>query len=160
MPTIVNCPRHPEVETALRCSRCETSICPRCLIQTPVGARCRDCARIVKSPIYTISPAVAVRAALAAIIGGVAMGLVWGFVLLPFTYGFLAIFLGAGLGYGFTRAMEVATGRKRGIPVVAFAVGGMVLAWAMLPLFVPLRVAMPGLLAVGIGAYMAYQNLR
>src|SRR5262245_41825997 len=51
---VVQCARHPEVETALRCSRCDTPICPRCLIQTPVGARCRDCARLARSPVYTM----------------------------------------------------------------------------------------------------------
>lgn len=160
MTQVVNCPRHPAVETALRCSRCETPICPRCLVQTPVGARCRDCARIVKSPIYTLSGAHLARAGVAAVAGGIVMGLIWGFVLLPFTFGFLSIFLGAALGYGFTRAMEYATGRKRGPVVVAFAIGGIVLAWAMLPLFVPMRVALYGLVAVGIGAYLAYTSLR
>ncbi len=95
-----------------------------------------------------------------ALVGGIVMGLIWGFVLLPFTFGFFSIFLGAALGYAFTRAMELATGRKRGPMVVAFAIGGMALAWAMLPLFVPMRVALYGLVAVGVGAYMAYQNLR
>lgn len=160
MTAIVKCPRDPEVDTALRCSRCETPICPRCLIQTPVGARCRDCARIVKSPVYTLSGGHVARAAGAALVGGVVMGLIWGFVLLPFTFSYLSILIGAVLGYGFTRVMELATGRKRGPFVVAFAIGGIVLAWAMLPFFVPLRVALYGLVAVGVGAYMAYQNLR
>ena len=33
------CATHPEVETGLSCGRCETLICPRCLVQTPVGTR-------------------------------------------------------------------------------------------------------------------------
>ena len=160
MPEIVKCPRDPEVDTVLRCSRCETPICPRCLVQTPVGARCKDCARIVKSPVYSLSSAHVARAAGAALVGGILMGLIWGFVLLPFTFGFFSIFLGAALGYAFTRAMELATGRKRGPMVVAFAIAGMALAWGMLPFFVPMRVALYGLVAVGVGAYMAYQNLR
>lgn len=160
MTEIVKCPRHPDVDTALRCSRCESPICPKCLVYTPVGARCKDCARTVKSPIYTLTGAHLARAAGAALVGGVIMGLIWGFVLLPFTFGYLSILIGAALGYGFTRAMELATGRKRGPAVVAFAIGGMVLAWSMLWLFVPMRVALYGLVAVGVGAYMAYQSLR
>ncbi len=160
MTEIVKCPRDPAVDTVLRCSRCDTPICPRCLVHTPVGARCRDCARIVKSPVYSLSGIHVARAAGAALVGGIAMGLIWGFVLLPFTFGLFSIFLGAALGYAFTRAMELATGRKRGPMVVAFAIAGMALAWGMLPLFVPMRVALYGLVAVGVGAYMAYQNLR
>jgi hypothetical protein len=158
--TIVECPRDPGVETALRCSRCETPICPRCLVQTPVGARCRPCARIVKSPVYTLSAAGYARAAAAAIIGGLAMGTVWVLVLVPFQVGILSIFLGAVLGWVFTRVLDFATGRKRGPVVVAFAVSGIGLAWAMQLLVVDLRFALYGLVAVGVGVYMAYQNLR
>ena len=157
---VVECPRDPGTETALRCSRCETPICPRCLVQTPVGARCRDCARISHSPIYVLSGQHIVRAALASIIGGVIMGLIWGFILLPFTVGFLSIFIGAGLGYVFTRMLEFATNRKRGPAVVAFAVVGILIAWGMQFLFVPPRIALYGLVAVGVAIYFAYQNLR
>jgi len=158
---VVQCARHPEVETALRCSRCETPICPRCMIQTPIGARCPDCARISRSPVYTLSPAVMLRAGLAAVIGGVAMGLIWRLILLPFTVGFFSIFIGAGLGYAFTRMMEFATGRKRGAAVVALAMAGIALAWVMQPLLgVPFGFARYGLVAVGIGMYFAYQNLK
>lgn len=157
---IVECPRHPGTETALRCSRCETPICPKCMVQTPVGARCRDCARITRSPIYTLSPGGYLRAGLASLIGGVVMGLIWGSILLPFSYGFLGIFLGAGLAYVFTRMLDFATGRKRGPAVVTFAIAGILLAWAMQLLFVDWTVARYGLIAVGVGGFLAYQNLR
>lgn len=157
---VVDCPRDPGTSTALRCSRCETPICPKCLIQTPVGARCRDCARISRSPIYTMNNATMARAAAAAVIGGVLMGLIWVFVLRPFSYGFFSIFLGAGLGYAFTRMMEFATGRKRGPAVVGFAIAGIAIAWAMQLLFLPWELALYGLVAVGVACYFAYQNLR
>jgi len=159
--TVVQCPRHPEVQTALRCSRCETPICPRCLVQTPVGARCKDCARIGKNPIYTLSAGNAAKAAAASIVGGVVMGVIWGLVLLPFSFGFLSIFVGAGLGWVFTRLLEVVTRRKRGPHMVAFAMMGIGIAWVMQPLFfVPLGVALYGLVAAGVACYFAYQSLR
>ncbi len=40
---ITFCTRHPQVETGLRCGRCQTPICPRCMIYTAVGLRCPDC---------------------------------------------------------------------------------------------------------------------
>jgi hypothetical protein len=88
------------------------------------------------------------------------MGLVWAFVLLPFTFGFLAIFIGAGLGWAFTRLVDLATGRKRGPITIAAASLGIVLAWGVLLLFIEPRVALYGLVAVGIGIYLAYANLR
>jgi len=157
---VVACPRDPAIETALRCSRCETPICPKCLVQTPVGARCRDCARISRSPVYSLSRAQVVRAAAASLVGGVVMGLIWGLVLLPFSVGFFSIFLGAGLGYVFTRALDFATNRKRGPIVVSFAVCGILIAWGVQFLFVDPRIAMYGLVAAGVGIYFAYQNLR
>jgi hypothetical protein len=42
----VRCARHPNTETVLRCGRCDTPICPRCLVGTPVGARCPTCAGV------------------------------------------------------------------------------------------------------------------
>jgi hypothetical protein len=42
----LRCARHPATETVLRCGRCDTPICPRCLVTTPVGARCPSCARV------------------------------------------------------------------------------------------------------------------
>jgi hypothetical protein len=158
--TIVQCARHPDVETALRCSRCETPICPKCLIQTPVGARCKDCARIGKNPIYTLTTGAALKAAAASVIGGVVMGLIWGLVLMPFTFGFLSIFVGAGLGWVFTRLLEWVTRRKRGPYVIGFAITGIGIAWAMQLLFVPVQFALYGLVAAAVAVYFAYQSLR
>jgi len=160
MVQVVQCARDPEVETALRCSRCETPICPKCLVQTPVGARCRDCAKILRNPIYTLNTPQLIRGVLAAVIGGAIMGAIWYFVLLPFTYGFLSIFVGAGLAWVFTKLMNFATGLKRGPTVVALASAGILIAWGIQLAFLPLRIALYGLIAAGIGIYLAYQNLR
>jgi hypothetical protein len=99
-------------------------------VHTPVGARCRDCAKILRNPIYTLNTPQLVRGVLAAVIGGAIMGAVWYFVLLPFTYGFLSIFVGAGLAWAFTKLMNFATGLRRGPTVVALASAGILIAWA------------------------------
>lgn len=39
------CARHTKVTTLVRCGRCETPICTRCMVHSPAGVRCRDCAR-------------------------------------------------------------------------------------------------------------------
>ena len=41
----LHCVNHPNVETSLRCNRCERPICPRCAVLTPTGYRCKDCVR-------------------------------------------------------------------------------------------------------------------
>jgi hypothetical protein len=44
-PTILYCANHPQVETTLRCNRCEKPICTKCAVLTPTGYRCKDCVR-------------------------------------------------------------------------------------------------------------------
>jgi len=42
---ILYCATHPQVETTLRCNRCEKPICTKCALLTPTGYRCQDCVR-------------------------------------------------------------------------------------------------------------------
>src|SRR4030067_155429 len=44
-PPTLYCVNHPDVETTLRCNRCEKPICAKCAILTPTGYRCKDCVR-------------------------------------------------------------------------------------------------------------------
>jgi len=47
------CYRHPDVETGLRCNRCNKPICPKCAKRTPVGFRCPDCIREQEDKYYS-----------------------------------------------------------------------------------------------------------
>lgn len=44
MPTLY-CDNHPNIETLLRCNRCEKPICTKCALSTPTGYRCPECLR-------------------------------------------------------------------------------------------------------------------
>jgi hypothetical protein len=113
-PTPQYCATHPDVETNLRCGKCGKLICPRCLVQTPVGSRCRECARLYKLPTYRVSTAYYLRAAGAALVMGVVLGLAWGFVssFLPFIY--LNLLIAAGIGFAIGEVTGLAVNRKRG----------------------------------------------
>jgi hypothetical protein len=39
------CATHPQVETMLRCNKCDQRICLKCAVLTPVGYRCKVCVR-------------------------------------------------------------------------------------------------------------------
>jgi hypothetical protein len=39
------CNRHKKATTRVRCGRCDAAVCPTCMVYTPAGVRCRDCAR-------------------------------------------------------------------------------------------------------------------
>ncbi len=50
---ILYCYRHPQVETTLRCNRCNKPICPKCAQRTPVGFRCPDCVLEIEDRYYS-----------------------------------------------------------------------------------------------------------
>lgn len=43
--TTLYCENHPNVETTLRCNRCEMPICVKCAVLTETGYRCTECVR-------------------------------------------------------------------------------------------------------------------
>ncbi|MBI2760064.1 MAG: hypothetical protein HYX51_01395 [Chloroflexi bacterium] len=130
----MQCATHPDVETDLRCGKCDTPICPRCLVQTPVGARCKSCANLRRPPMYQVSAPVMARAAGVSLAIGAATGAAWGF-LLPNSLGigilgiFIALFIGSPIGYGFANLLDKVTNRKRGPVMQGIAVAGIVGAW-------------------------------
>jgi hypothetical protein len=102
----LRCARHPNTETVLRCGRCETPICPRCLVPTPVGARCPNCAQ-VKRFSTLLKPAELARAfGFGLIVSAV------GTVVLTFIP-LLGLFGYAALGFGVGEAVSVGANRKR-----------------------------------------------
>jgi hypothetical protein len=164
----MQCATHPDVETELGCSRCGKAICARCLVHTPVGARCRECANVRRIPTYNTAPDVLVRAAAGAVSGGLAIGLVWG-IFDPLTGFFFGILMGLAVGYGIGEIVSLATNRRAGPPLQAMAVGGVALAYVVRVVFLftvgdwvfdDIRVDLPGLIAVTLAAFFAAGRLR
>ncbi len=59
------CSKHPQTATRLTCGRCETPICPQCMVHSPVGARCMECAQLKQLPTFEVSRGYMTRAILA-----------------------------------------------------------------------------------------------
>jgi len=166
---IVYCQRHPEVETALECGRCATPICPRCLIHTPGGIRCPDCAKLRRLPMYELAPlgfvkAIAAGAVLAGVFGFLGalllpIGAFRGFFLI------LALFVGSGAGALVAEALTRATNGKRGPVMQGIAVGTLAAALITRVVlsgagFEALLLDTAGLLILGVGAFAAWGRLR
>lgn len=124
----MQCARHPKIETELTCGRCETPICPNCVVFTDVGARCPTCAPARKLPQFEIGPVYLLRGAAAALAAGSALGAVWG-ALLPGRIGFFGILLAALIGYLTAESVGAATNRKAGTPLQIVAAAGAVAAY-------------------------------
>ena len=116
------CARHPDTETNLRCGKCGTPICPRCLVQTPVGSRCPDCARLRKLPTFRVSGSYYLRAIGAALVTAAIAGLIWGVFNYFIAFFYINLLLAGGVGYLIAEAIGFAANRKRGTWLAA--IGG------------------------------------
>ena len=58
----LHCYWHPAVETGLSCGRCGKAICTGCMVQAPVGIRCRDCGIAAPIPTFDVTPTYYARA--------------------------------------------------------------------------------------------------
>ncbi len=176
------CAAHPRVETALRCGKCNTLICPKCVVQTPVGARCAKCANLRRLPIFEVSPKNYAKAVALAFSAAPILGFVW--ASLPFR-GYFSFIISAGVGYALGEIVSFAAGRKSslGLKIVAGTAFALCyLSYAMLPVlatlvslnaittaaFLQLFIsAVVGLLSnpfawlmVGLGVFMAVTRMR
>lgn len=119
--TTLRCARHPQVETSLRCSRCDKPICPRCMVMTPVGARCPDCARSRPHPLFDVGPVLYARAIAAALVIAIVGGTILQIVRPFASFGYFLLVMG--LAYVAGGLVSRAANRKtgRGLQVVAGA---------------------------------------
>ena len=107
----MRCARHPDIETDLRCGKCLQPICPKCVVQTPVGARCPKCAALKKLPVFEISTIFYMRAIAAGLATAAVAGAIWKFIPLG---GFFLFFMVLVVGYVIGEAVSLAANRKRG----------------------------------------------
>jgi hypothetical protein len=160
------CARHPQVETVLRCGRCDTPICPRCLVQTPVGARCRDCANVRTIPTLDVTPVFLARGIAASLVVGGIVGAIWGVVSGGRGFGFVGfflIFIAMGIGFCVAEAVSRATNRKRANSLQWIAASGVIFAYLVHNVVAYGAVIVTndiwGMIAAAFGAFWAYQRI-
>lgn len=155
------CARHPNVETNLRCSKCGTPICPKCLVQTAVGARCPDCGKVDVLPIFRVSTKYYLRAIGAGLGMAIICGLIWGAVarFVPFFY--LNFLFAPAAGYVVGEVISLSVNRKlsRGLAIVA---GTAVAISYLISIFSPWGPSFGflDLLALAVGIFVAVVRLR
>jgi hypothetical protein len=119
------CTRHTSRETLRICGRCERPFCPDCLVDTPGGGRCRECAAGPKSArlrvVWWRWPLVVAVALVGGIVGGFAAGFGW----LSFIICFV---LGQFVGNGALRVSGRRPGLALGIVVAVVVAAGVMLS--------------------------------
>ena len=121
----MKCATHPDVETNLRCGKCGRPICPKCLVQTPVGARSR------RLPTFEISFR---RYLIASVVGlgvAAAAGIAWAMIFDLFRYLLFYLVLAAAVGYAIGELISLSVNRKRGPILQAIAASSMVVSFAI-----------------------------
>lgn len=140
-----NCAFHPNIETNVRCGECERFICPKDMVETPVGYKCPECARPARGQTAYVKPKQLLLGVAAAAVVGVLGGLVVG--QLPVRFYFLMLAYGAFVAEMVRRA----SGGHRGTILAVIAAAGAVAGGFLggLDLF--------ALLFVGVGAFAYLQ---
>lgn len=105
------------IETRLRCSRCGKPICYDCMVESPVGFRCRECSAGPRIAAYRTSGTLLLRSTALGLVVAIAAGFFWGNF--P-SWGFFMALL---LGFGTVEAMSWAANYKRGNDLQAAAFG-------------------------------------
>jgi hypothetical protein len=170
----MKCAYHPKVETNLRCGKCDKPICPKCMVQTPVGARCRECAGLDKLPTFRVSTRYYLIAAGTALGMAIACGFAWGLIEWLVPVFSLNILLAPAAGYAIGEVTSLAVNRKRGTGLAV--VGGVaaaasyifsLLAISLLAGFsfsqaLPVSIfnVIYHIIAVGLGIFIAVTRLR
>ena len=160
-----HCTEHPKVSTNLRCSRCDKPVCAECMVQAPVGIRCREHGKAQKLPIYDIPTRVMVGASVAGIALGIGGGAILGLLILPLVWSIPYASLAGLVGFGYLVGEIISriSNKKRGRPLAIVAGGSVILAFVVIVFFT--TVAQVGidifeLFGAGIATYIAIIKVR
>ncbi len=140
----LRCARHPKTETVLRCGRCETPICARCMVMSPVGARCPTCAQVKRFALM-LKPRELARA-IGYGVGVAALGT----IVLTFIP-FLGLLGYAALGFGVGEVVSIGGNRKRVRALAPIAIACLFVGYV---LGIAVRLAIAGH-PIGLGLLVA-----
>jgi hypothetical protein len=165
----LRCATHPNVETNLRCGKCGKLICPKCMVQSPVGARCRECARLTRPPTFRVSGLYYLRAVSTALGLAVVIGVVWGIIedLLPLYI--FSLIAAMGVGWVIGEVVSLSVNRKRSAGLAVIGAVAVVLCYFVSWFIDYFRVGFIAfglyqivftLITLGVGVYFSVNRLR
>jgi hypothetical protein len=168
---VLYCANHPDVETYLRCNKCNKPICLKCAELTEVGYRCKECIREQQNVFYNalesdnliafgLAAGITLVAwPIAVLLFGLVSRLLWIFSWI------IAAFVGSGAGASLAQIIRRSVGRRRGRYIRHFTLAGIVvgllLSMVLTSMFLGFPLfSLPALLFGILAIASAYQTLR
>ncbi|MFQ5988119.1 MAG: hypothetical protein ACE5H6_04635 [Dehalococcoidia bacterium] len=155
----MRCATHPEVETNLSCGRCGRPICPKCMVQTPVGTRCLDCAKLRRLPTFEVSSRQYLIASAVGVGVATIAGIAWALLFRLFPNIYFYVLLGAGVGFAIGELISLSVNRKRGLRLQVIGGMSVVLSSAIGYLFMGFF-SLYLLIGLALGIIVAISRLR
>lgn len=122
--------KHDHADARLRCQDCSELICPKCMVQCAVGARCKKCAGRFTSHVVQASPAIMIRTGLFALVAGFLFGAAQIHLL---GFSFYSWILLAAVGIGLSRLLHKISSYKMGSKIALAVVAGLVVGLLLSP---------------------------
>ena len=135
-------------------------------MQTPVGARCPDCAKLYRLPTYRVSPKYYLRAIGTGLGMTIVCGIVWGLIAGSVHFFYFNLLLAPGAGYAIGEVTSLSVNRKRGTGLAIIAGFAVVISYLVsisVGIFFPLwglSFSLLDLLALALGIFVAVTRLR
>ncbi len=131
-------------DSRLSCIECDSPICSSCLVQCPVGFRCKSCVKPKNTKLSSQPWAVVVKGLLASVLVGFAAGWLIPHVGIPYVSCFICFFLGIYSGRWLSQFIDRRLGSRASHTVVFGVLIGMVLSpLSVLPVIILELLGMP-----------------
>lgn len=156
------CDSHSDIESELRCNRCERIICPKCMVQSPVGIRCSRCDKASRINIAAVGYKDYLLAIIATLLMASITGFAWAYLRFAFWW-FPSWLVALFVGYMIGESISVSANRKRSRVLAIIAGFGVVLAFVfagMLSVNISIRYLMFTVLSLGLAIYIAVSRVR
>ena len=124
-------PKHDHSDARLRCQDCSEPICPKCMVQCAVGARCKKCAARFTSHVVQTSPAILARTGVVALIVGFVFGSVQSSMMMGYSIFSWLILVAVGIGVG--KLLHRIAGYKLGTKIIATVAGALLVGLLLSP---------------------------
>lgn len=131
------------------------------MVETPVGARCPDCARLYRLPTFQVSGRYFLIAGGTGLGMAAVCGLIWGLIGSFLGFFYLNILLAAGVGYAISEVISLSVNRKRGTRLAIIAGLAVIISY-LVSIFSPWGADFRffDLLAIAVGIFIAVNRLR